>query len=84
MESLTDAPSFSEISSKVESFFDSSSVIVGHNVQFDISVLKQHLHVPYHAVIDTFPLAQTVMPFSQSYALEVLHKTLEKKKPETE
>jgi|GEM_PF-251074 len=76
MEQLMDAPSFEQIRTKVEKFFHAQTVIIGHNVQFDISVLNQHFKAAYHSAIDTFPLAQSLMPFSPSYALEVLDKSL--------
>lgn len=37
------------------------------------------MQIDPYAVIDTFPLAQSLMPFSPSYALEVLAKSV----PET-
>ena len=78
---LTDAPSFADIQPSVEKFFDANTVIIGHNIQFDIRVLEQHIKVPYLCTIDTFPLAQSLMPFSPSYALEVLDKSLSKNNP---
>ncbi|MBP6910243.1 hypothetical protein KBC03_01445 [Patescibacteria group bacterium] len=45
-------------------------------MQFDMRVLKQHMDVQPYSVIDTFPLAQALIPFTPSYALEVLDKSL--------
>lgn len=76
IESVANAPAFSEIASSVAQFFHEKTVVVGHNVQFDMRVLKQHMDVQPYSVIDTFPFAQAVMPFTPSYALEVLDKSL--------
>lgn len=70
------APSFDEITEKVASFFDEKTVIIGHNVAFDLRFLQRYAKAYYYTTIDTFPLAQALMPFSPSYALEVLAKNL--------
>lgn len=73
---ISEAPSFAEIMPSVHRFFTDNTVIIGHNVQFDLKVLQQHMKVSTHAIMDTFPLAQSLMPFSPSYALEVLYKSI--------
>ncbi len=84
MEDLLQAPHFDEIKEKVASFFDKQTVLIGHNVQFDVRVLQQHMQFDTHAIIDTFPLAQALIPFSSSYALEVLDKSVGTTKDERE
>lgn len=76
IEQLGDAPSFHEISDEVKRFFDKNTVVIGHNIQFDLSILAQYGSFEYLTQVDTFPLAQSLMPFSPSYALEVLDKSL--------
>ena len=76
LDKLLDAPVFSEIEKDISRYFDDKTVIIGHNVQFDISILQQYLQPRYFTSIDTFPHAQAMMPFSPSYALEVLEKSI--------
>lgn len=76
IDKLANAPSFDAIKEHVAAFFDEKTVIIWHNIMFDISILKQYMPVTYLWYIDTFPLAQSLIPFSPSYALEVLDKSL--------
>ena len=78
IDQLMNAPHFADIQERIAHFFDESTVLIGHNIPFDIKVLEQHMEVNVLAHIDTFPLAQALIPFSQSYALEVLDKSLTK------
>lgn len=38
-EKLNDAPQFSEILPQIAAFFDENTVVIGHNIQFDLAVL---------------------------------------------
>lgn len=84
LSNITDAPSFDEIRTHVAPYFGSQTVLIGHNVEFDRRIMERYMSVVIHAAIDTFPLAQALMPFSPSYALEVLAKGVLPKDPESE
>ena len=80
-EDLEHAPTFSDIAAEVGSFFGPQTVLIGHNINFDLTILKRFLPVEPYAVIDTFPLTQSLIHFLPSYALEVINKSLISKNP---
>lgn len=71
---LSDAPAFEEIQEKIAAYFTDETVLIGHNIEFDRRILVRYMDVRFMTTLDTFPLAQALMPFSPSYALEVLAK----------
>lgn len=56
--------------------FVGNQPIVGHNVRFDLSFLRQRGRFQTHAGIDTFELAGILLPHAARYSLGVLAKTL--------
>ncbi len=80
-EQLKTAPKFSEIQDKILEFFDEQTIIIGHNIQFDIEFLQNYLpELPFKDSIDTYALAKQFVHFPESYALEVLVELLSEKK----
>lgn len=72
-EQIKTAPVFAKIHEEVESFFDEYTIIVGHNIQFDIGFLQKYIpDLRYKDHIDTYQLAKQFVHFPASYALEVL------------
>lgn len=58
-EMLIGKPSWEEVKDRVESFICEGDIIVGHNVLFDISMLKTHgINLENFPVIDTFELSE--------------------------
>ena len=57
-EMIADKPNFESVREKVRDFIG-EAVIVGHNVLFDIAVLKSHgIDLTSHIVLDTFELSE--------------------------
>lgn len=77
---LIHAPSIDAIQTKVRSFFDDKTIIIGHNSSFDIAFLERFFPgISYAGQIDTFTCAQTFVHFAPSLALEVLCQYLQEK-----
>ena len=72
-EQLETAPSFDEIKDDILSFFDENSVLIGHNIGFDIWFLEKYVwKVPHKYVFDTYPYSRKFLHFEPAYALEIL------------
>jgi len=72
-EQLETAPSFDEIKDDILSFFDENSVLIGHNIAFDIWFLEKYVWtVPYKYIFDTYPYSRKFLHFEPAYALEIL------------
>ena len=70
---LVFAPTILEIAEKIQHFFTPETIIIGHNVNFDLAFLKMVLpEVQYAGIFDTFVFAQALIPYPSSYALEIL------------
>lgn len=73
LEKLKDAPTFEEIKKELVDFFDEDSVLIGHNIQFDIKFMKRYLwEFPYLIEFDTYTYSRLLLHFEPSYALEIL------------
>lgn len=82
---LEQAPWRDEVYPKIAHFFDSKTILIGHNIGFDRDFLCRYSpDVEISDMIDTFPLAQSLVHFAPSYALEVLIGFLYKKNEITE
>ncbi len=68
---LLKAPFLEEIKEKFQEFIK-DSIIVGHNVNFDIKYLKKNNLKLENPVIDTWHLATILLPTLPSHSLEVL------------
>ncbi len=70
---LEDAPTIEDCREEILSFFDEKTVLIWHNVWFDLQFLRKYFpDVPLYTSVDTFILAQSIIHHAQSYALEVL------------
>lgn len=82
---LEQAPSRDDVYPKIAHFFDNNTILIGHNIGFDIEFLQRYSpEAKFGDSIDTFPLAQSLIHFAPSYALEVLIGFLHKKNEITE
>ncbi len=77
-EMLSDAPSIKEVLEELMEFV-SNSIIIGHNITFDISFidakLQQHHNLPFdNDYIDTLTLARKHLPQLKSKKLEFVAK----------
>ncbi len=78
---LETAPNRETVEQEVQKFFWENTIIIWHNIKFDIDFLKKYFpSLNYHSSIDTFPLAQTIVHYAQSYALEILIQNLKSEK----
>lgn len=77
VEDIKNAPKFDELLPEILKFFWENVIIIWHNIQFDINFLKKYIpDVQYFDSIDTFYLAQNLIHFPLSYALDVLVESL--------
>lgn len=78
---LETAPTRETIETKIAHFFWENSIIIGHNIEFDLNFLNKFFPtLSYHTQIDTMPLAQTIVHYTPSYALEILIENLKSDK----
>ncbi len=81
IQELETAPTRDEILPQIENFFGENTIIIGHNIGFDLNFLKAYFpSLSYHSSIDTMQLAQTIMHYTPSYALEILIDNLKNEK----
>lgn len=72
LEQLQNAPSMPDILHELAPFLWPKTVLIGHNISFDLAFLKRYTdRTPLHT-IDTFPLCKMCVHFLPSYALEVI------------
>lgn len=70
---LDTAPTREEVLAHIENFFWENTIIIWHNIKFDIDFLEKYFPSLTHKTsIDTMHLAQTTIHYAQSYALDVL------------
>jgi DNA polymerase-3 subunit epsilon/ATP-dependent DNA helicase DinG len=62
------APPFSALREKLSRFV-AKSILVGHNIGFDLAFLRQVNCLAHNASIDTFELASILMPHESRYSL---------------
>ncbi len=78
---LENAPTREDVLPQIEKFFWENTIIIGHNIGFDIDFLNKYFpSLKYYKQIDTFNLAQTIVHYAPSYALEVLIENLKSEK----
>ena len=77
---LLSAPTPVEVEKEISHFFWENTIVVGHNIAFDLSFLNRFFPwLKYAFSIDTFQLSQAMVPYAPSYALEILSNYLEEK-----
>lgn len=77
---LVSAPTPLEVEKDIFHFFWSNTVVIWHNIAFDLSFLNRFFpSLKYAFSIDTFQLSQAMVPYAPSYALEILSSHLEEK-----
>ncbi len=80
LKDLETAPTPSEVEKEISHFFWKNTVIIWHNIAFDLTFLNRFFPLlKYSFSIDTFQLSQAMVPYSPSYALEILSNYLEEK-----
>lgn len=73
IDALQSAPDIAEINEKIKSYFNEKTIIIWHNVSFDISFLTNYFpDIKFCEWIDTYYLSQNLIHYAPSYALEVL------------
>ena len=74
------APIPSEVEKDISHFFWENTIIIWHNIAFDLSFLNRFFpSLKYAFSVDTFQLSQAMVPYTPSYALEILSNYLEEK-----
>ncbi len=74
------APTINEIKNKVNSFFDKKTIVIWHNINFDIFFLKKFFDIDIDKKIDTYIRTQNLIHYAPSYSLEILINYLSEKK----
>lgn len=69
---LEESPSKHFVWEQLWTLLKPDDIIIGHNVQFDLAILKQCTDREFVHSVDTFSLSQTLVHYPPSYALEVL------------
>lgn len=77
---LAIAPTPEEVLPKIAHFFSENTVVIWHNIAFDLNFLNRFFPtLKYAFSLDTFQLSQAMVPYAPSYALEILSQSLEEK-----
>jgi len=77
VEDLEDAPVVEDLQKDVLSFFDEKTIVIGHNIDFDLAFLAKYFPGAQHAnKVDTYIRSQNFVHFAPSYALEVIFEYL--------
>jgi len=80
LKDLETAPTPSEVQKEISHFFWKNTIVIWHNIAFDLSFLNRFFPLLKYAFsIDTFQLSQAMVPYAPSYALEILSNYLEEK-----
>lgn len=81
LDDLYGAPSIFDLKNDIEDFFGNDVILIWQNIQFDIDVIHKYLpDIKYYDSIDTMYMAQNLVHFAPSYALDVLVEHLMTKK----
>lgn len=73
---IMSAPPLSTIWWQIEQYWDDRTVVIWHNISFDLAMLGKHHKLEYADTIDTFDCAKTLVHYQRSYSLEILHQQL--------
>ena len=80
IQQLESAPRPEEIIEEIQWFFWEDTIIVGHNISFDLHFLEKFFPwLKRKTTLDTFKLSQTLIHYPASYAQEVLIQQLKSK-----
>lgn len=72
---LDEAPDWWSVRSELRDFLDGVDVVVGHNVAFDISFLRENnVDLSDVKIMDTYYMFGLFFPEEQTYSLEGLHR----------
>lgn len=74
-EMVRQAPSIQEVTDELEAFVG-NSMILGHNVRFDLGFLQKHRILQFNEVMDTYELASVLLPTASRYNLGALGQLL--------
>ena len=74
-EMVRQAPSIQEVTEELEAFVG-DSMIVGHNVRFDLGFLQKYRILQFNEVMDTYELASVLLPTASRYNLGALGQLL--------
>ena len=79
-DSLQDAPTPAEVESEIQHFFWPNTIIVWHNIAFDLHFLQKFFpSLTFADAIDSFKLSQSLLHYVPSYAQEILIAQLQSK-----
>ena len=77
LDELAHKPYIEDILPEIKSFFDKNTIIVGHNIPFDIAFMEKYRpEFQYENIIDTFVWSKVFYHWKSSYAQDVLTDSL--------
>ncbi len=73
LDDISNAPEIFELKDKIDEFFGENVILIWQNIEFDLNFIKKYFpDINYYDTIDTFVMAQNLVHFAPSYALDVL------------
>ncbi len=75
---LENSPNIQKIIDKISQYFTPNTVVIWHNIQFDINMLSKYMDISNIKYVDTFHLSKAIFNFLPSYSLEVILEILKK------
>ena len=76
MSDLRNSPYIEDIIPEIYDLFDENTVLIWHNINFDISILSKYMEIKNFWIIDTYFISKTLFHFLPSYSLEVIAENL--------
>lgn len=73
LDDINNAPSIFDLKDKISEFFGENVILIGQNIEFDLNFIQKYFwDIKYFDTMDTFVMAQNLVHFAPSYALDVL------------
>lgn len=76
LQDLEHAPSIEQVIEETKHFFTENTIVVGHNIWFDVAMLSKYSDFIPTLQVDTYPLSRQLLHYLPSYALDVIHERL--------
>lgn len=79
LDELKNQPKFIDKVEDIKKFFTRNSVLIWHNIEFDIWFLNKYTKIEFLTSLDTLELSKSIFHFVPSYSLEILNEILNDK-----
>lgn len=61
---------------QIQQYFTDTTVVIWHNIAFDLAMLGKHYILTYADTIDTMDCSRALLHYQRSYSLEIIHTQL--------